>query len=446
MYGGYGIDMSLILYIGLNHETAPIDIREQLALSRQEIAELLATLCAPYSPLAEAVLLSTCNRVEMYALTQESDEVRDTRQAMRFIEEHLAGVHDMPLATLRRHLVYGEGQQAVEHLCRVAAGLDSMILGEAQILGQVVDAHETAIDCGTAGPVLAALLRKAIECGKRARTETDIGGSAASVSYAAVELAKNTLGSLKGRNVLLIGAGEMAQLAAHNLCAGGADRFLVVNRTFERAERLARPLGGQAHAWEAMESALRQADIVLCSAGAPHTIIHRDLVERVRQERNGESLFFIDIGVPRNVDPRVGELAGVSLYDIDDLQHVVQQNLSEREREVPKVEAIVQETTDEFMAWLAGREVISTICDLRQMAEQICADQVQRALNRLGPLDEREQEIVRNLGQRITHKLLHQPTVRLKESARNGDGAEYADAVRALFGLEPTPDKAGARQ
>jgi glutamyl-tRNA reductase len=440
------IQMSSIVYIGLNHRTASIDLRERLALSRQEISELLATLCKMSSPLAEAVLLSTCNRVEIYGLTQESDEVGDASRAICHIEECLADAQDIPLATLRRHLVHGQGQQAVEHLCRVAAGLDSMILGEAQILGQVVDAHETAIDCGTAGPVLAALLRKAIECGKRARTETDIGGSAASVSYAAVELAKNALGSLKGRNVLLIGAGEMAQLAAHNLCASGADRFLVVNRTFERAERLAQPLGGQAYAWEAMESALRQADIVLCSAGAPHTIIRRDMVERVCRDRNEAPLFFIDIGVPRNVDPRVGELAGVSLYDIDDLQQVVQRNLSEREREVPKVQAIVQEATDEFMAWLAGREVISTICDLRQMAEQICADQVQRALNRLGPLSEREQEVVRSLGQRITHKLLHQPTVRLKESARNGDGAEYVDAVRALFGLEPTPDKAGARQ
>ncbi len=422
-----------LFFAGLNHRTAPVEIRECLTVPPHEMDGFLRQLAEAArreSPLTEIALISTCNRFEVYGLAV------DGCQTSARVCEALSRLRNVPLATFRPHLVQGYGEDVVRHVCSVAAGLDSMILGEPQILGQVAEAYQAAVACGAAGPVLAGLFRKAVECGKRARTETGISEHAVSVSHVAVELAKQIFGSLADQSVLLVGAGEMAELAARNLVDNGARRILVINRSWERAERLAREFGGTAYGWEDLGLALMKADIVVCSAGAPHAIIHPPTLERVMALRRQRPLFLIDIAVPRNVEPGVRRIPGVYLYDIDDLQSVVQANLAHREREVPRVQAIVNEASAEFMAWFRTLDVVETIRDLRSMAERICDDEVDRALRRLGPMNEREVQIVRMLGRRIVGKLLHGPTIRLKEAAENGNGHQYADALRDLFGLD----------
>lgn len=421
-----------LFFVGLNHRTAPVEIRERLAVPTHEIEGFLRQLAdsvCPNSSISEVAIISTCNRFEVYG------RAADCSRAIGHLCEALANLRSVPLDVIFSHSTRGFDEAAVRHLCSVAAGLDSMILGEPQILGQVTEAYQLAVGCGTAGPVLAALFRKAIECGKRARSETGISEHAVSVSHVAVELAKQIFGSLGNCSVLLIGAGEMAELAARNLAANGAGRLLVVNRSRDRAEGLAREFGGIAYGWEDLGLALMKADIVVCSAGAPHAILHQDTLERAMVLRRQRPLFLIDIAVPRNVDSAVRKIPNVYLYDIDDLQSVVQANLVQREREVPRVQAIVRESTAEFITWVRSLDVAETIHDLRTLADQIRDDEVARALRRLGPLSEREEQIVRLLGHRIVSKLLHRPTVRLKEFAQNGDGHKYADALRDLFGL-----------
>ena len=432
--------MSGLTYLGLDHRTAPVHVRECLSLSVEDVSGLLRDLCNASGEFAdmhvpEAIWLGTCNRVELYALTHAPSPER----ALDHLEGFLTHSSGLPSDTLSPHLQRGHGPAVAEHLCRVAAGIDSMILGEAQILGQVGCAHRLALEAGTVGPVLDALFRKAIECGKRARTDTAIGNNAASVGYAAVELAAKTLGTLGGRRVLLIGAGEMAQAAASNLCRSNVLELLVVNRTYERALELAQRLGGKAMPWDSLSVALARADVVLCSVAAPQVVVGRDMMQGVVSQRADRPLLLIDIGVPRNVDPDVAGLDGVHLYDIDDLAHVVEDNLAEREAHVPHVEALVAGAVDEFAAWLASREVAPTIRDLHDMAQSICDAQVLQALQRLGPLGDREEEIIRSLGQAIANKLLHEPTVQLKHFAQNGQGVQYAQAVRDLFGLASTP-------
>lgn len=419
--------MELVL-VGLTHHTAPVAVRERLALTSSEKAGLLRELTQA-APLAEAAILSTCNRFEVYGVAD------DGQRAAGEIGDMLARLHGAAPEEVKPHLGAMQGEGVVRHLCTVAAGLDSMILGEPQVLGQVTEAYEGALDCCAAGPVLAALFRQAIHCGKRARTETAISERAASVSHAAVELTKQIFGSLGDRQVLLIGAGEMAELAARNLADNGAGRILVLNRSAERARTLAAQFAGEGLGWDDLGTALCRADIVVCSAAAPHAVIHTDAVRAAMAARRGQPLFLIDIAVPRNVDAEVGKLANVYLYDIDDLKSVVQENLEQRQREVPKVEAIVVACSSDFMAWLRSLDVASTIRDLRSAAERLRDDEVDRALRRLGPLDEHQERVVRMLAQNIVSKLLHTPTVRLKELADEGDGYRSAGVLRDLFGL-----------
>lgn len=419
--------MELVL-VGLTFRTAPVAVRERLALDSSGKAELLRSLNES-APLAEAAVLSTCNRFEVYGVAGDGEP------AIEAIIERLAGVYGGRPEEVRPHLVSAQGEAVVRHLCAVAAGLDSMVLGEPQVLGQVTEAYETSLACSAAGPVLAALFRQAIHCGKRARSETAISERAASVSHAAVELTKQIFGSLAERRVLLVGAGEMAELAARNLADNGAGRILVLNRSLERAQALAAQFRGEAFGWEALGTALCQADIVICSAAAPHTVIHADAVRAAMAARHGQPLFLIDIAVPRNVDADVGRLANVYLYDIDDLKGVVQENLEQRQREVPKVEAIVAASTAEYMAWLRSLDVASTIRDLHSAAERLCDAELSRALRRLGPIDPHQERVVRTLAHNIVSKLLHTPTVRLKELADAGDGYRSAGVLRDLFGL-----------
>ncbi len=424
--------MELVL-VGLTHRTAPVAIRERLALTSSELATLLDKLTRPSNgdaaPLAEAAILSTCNRFEVYGVADDGPRAPDR------IRGALAERSGIAPDELCAHLTTKVGEEVVWHLCAVAAGLDSMILGEPQILGQVTEAHQVALAAGAAGPVLGALFREAIHCGKRARSETAISERAASVSHAAVELAKQIFGALGDRKVLLIGAGEMAELAARNLADNGAGRILVVNRSRERAEALAGQFDGQAYGWDALGQALREADIVVCSAAAPHTVIHPAAVHAAMAARRDQPLFLIDIAVPRNVDAEVGQLANVYLYDIDDLKGVVEENLEQRQREVPKVEAIVAGCSADFTSWLCGLDVATTIRDLYSVAGRVRDDEVDRALRRLGPLSEHQERVVRILAHNIVSKLLHTPTARLKELAEEGNGWRSAGVLRDLFGL-----------
>ncbi len=424
--------MELVL-IGLTHHTAPVAVRERFALTAMESTALLGSLTQAANgigaPLAEAALLSTCNRFELYGVAGDGPQACEEIGAILACRQGAAPGDLQPcLRTL-------QGEDAVRHLCTVAAGLDSMILGEPQVLGQVAEAYEAALASGAAGPVLAALFRQAIHCGKRARSETAISERAASVSHAAVELTKQIFGSLGRLRVLLIGAGEMAELAARNLADNGVGSIMVVNRSRERAEAFAAQFGGLAFGWDALDEALGKADVVICSAAAPHSVIHCAAARAAMAARHEQPLFLIDIAVPRNVDAEVGRLRNVYLYDIDDLKHVVQENLERRQREVPRVEAIVAQCSADFVAWLHSLDVASTIRDLHSAAERLRDDEVDRALRRLGPLDARQERVVRVLAHNIVSKLLHGPTVRLKELADEGDGYRSAGVLRELFGL-----------
>lgn len=428
-----------IVLVGMNHTTAPVHVRERVALSGEALPEALENLqallqtpeqaCHSDLTRGEGAILSTCNRLEVYVAVSDGN----TGVAGR-IEQFLADLGGFPPAALSPHLYRYKTEEAVRHLLRVAAGLDSMVLGEPQILGQVADAYQAALAMGTMGPILSALFRQAIHAGKRARTETAIGRHPTSVSNAAVALASQVLGDLKGRRVLLVGAGEMAEAAVRSLVAAGASEFRIISRTYVRADELARPFGGSAMAWEQIGEALNWADIVLTSAAAPHTIIHAEGIRQIMAGRGERPLFFIDVAVPRNVDPAVEQIPHVYLYDIDDLHSITDESLAERRREIPKVEAIVAEEAEEYLTWLRVQSVVPTLKELRSKAEAIAREELQKTLTRLPRLSESERRIIAAMTHSIVQKILHEPTVRLKEHASNGRDV-YGEALRELFGL-----------
>ncbi len=421
-----------IICLGLNHQTAPIELRERLTFSPTALKAALARWgCGDEARPAgtvEGVILSTCNRLEVYALAHDMNAAGALRA---FLAEARHLPPDLPLPFYTH-----TDEAAVQHLFRVAAGLDSMIVGEPQILGQALAAYEAAQGQGAAGPVLAALFRRAVHTGKRARAETAISHSAATVGSVAVSLAEQVLGKLSNAIVLVLGAGEMGQLAAHALIARGARAPIVVNRSREHAHELAQTWGGEALPFERLEEALACADIVIAATAAPHIIVHAPMIEAALSARRGRPLFIIDIAVPRNVDPSAGQLPGVHLYNIDDLQAVVEDHLNGRRREVPRVEAIVAEEVAAFMAWFRALEVIPIITELRRRSEEIRRAEVARALRRLGNVSERERQVIEAMSQSLVNKLLHPPTERLKVEAGNGQAALYAAVARALFDLK----------
>jgi glutamyl-tRNA reductase len=312
-----------------------------------------------------------------------------------------------------------------------------MVLGESQIQGQVAQAHDLAISHGSAGPVIHSLFRTAVHAGKRARTETAINEHATSISHAAVELASQVFQDLSQKRALLVGAGEMAELAAKNLMDNGVGGILVVNRSPGRAASLAQRFGGDALDWHRLTQAVWQADIVISSTAAPHAVLTRETVATAMYMRRNRPLFIIDIAVPRDVEPTVGELSNVFLYDVDDLQQVVDANLEQRRREIPRVQTIIQAEVSQFMAWFRALDVVPTIVDLRQHAERIREAEMDRALRRLDHLSERERNVIQALSHRLVNKMLHYPTTRLKARANGGEAYQYAEVVRDLFGLDP---------
>ncbi|MBN1262448.1 MAG: glutamyl-tRNA reductase [Anaerolineae bacterium] len=422
-----------IVLVGLNHKVAPVEVRERLAFSPATLKPALARFHpddgdCPHA--SEGVILSTCNRLEIYTLSPSPQEAEAA--ACAFLE----ACHGQCRETFRPFLYTYANEEAVAHLFSVAAGLDSLVLGEFQILGQVTDALEACLECKTAGKVLTTLFRSAVETGKRARTETTISQGATSVSHVAVELARRIFGDLDACQVLLVGAGEMAELAARTLSVYGVKSLSILNRMRERAERLATEFNARPLGWDQFDSALRWADIVIASTSAPQAIFRPDNVRQALSTRRNRPLFFIDIAVPRNVDPEVDRLKGVYRYDIDDLKAVVETSLAERQREIPKVEAIVAEQQGKFMAWLCSLEVMPTIVDMRREMDRIRQGELEHTLSRLGNLSARDREIIQGMTQRIINKILHQPTIRLKEHANVSDGYYYAATVRDLFGLD----------
>jgi glutamyl-tRNA reductase len=427
--------MRHILCLGLNHTTAPLEIREKLSFAPSALQAALARFGPMHcnerpQGIAEAAILSTCNRLEVYALVRDLDEAIDTLIAL------LSEAHDVPVAAFRDYLYTHVDDDAARHLMRVAAGLDSLVVGEPQILGQVTEAYKSAMAHGASGTVLSALFRAAIHAGKRARTETTISTNAASISSVAVQLASHVFGDLAECEVLVLGAGEMGELAVRALMERGARGLLVANRTYDRAVTLARQWEGEAMTFERLGEGLTRADIVISATNAPHTILHSPDVADAMEARQDRPLFVIDIAVPRDVDTDVGELPGVHLYNIDDLQTMVENNMAERRAEVPHVEDIVTEELGSFVTWLASLEVVPTILELRSRAEDIRSAEFERALNRLGDLSDKEREVVEKLTTRLVNKLLHDPITHLKVEAANGNGVVYTQATRYLFGLD----------
>jgi glutamyl-tRNA reductase len=429
-----------IVAVGLNHTTAPVSLREQLSLNdcglRMALSDLAASRRIPnngngHPRLLESVVLSTCNRLEVYAVV-----AGEPKAGWRRVEQFLVDLQGLDLEELRRHLYRLEGQAVVNHLMRVAAGLDSMILGEAQILGQVSVAQAEAQTAGSIGPVLSHLFDHAIHAGKRARTETEIGRHTTSISHAAAQLVRDRAGSLESVQALIVGAGEMAEIAAQALQDRGLRQMSFINRTHSRAESLASHFGGRALNWYYLPSALAMADVVISSTGAPHTVIHEKDVCPGLAERAGRPLLIVDIAVPRDVEESVGDLPGIELFDVDHLQTTVDANMAQREAAIPAVEAIIDQEASRFESWLQGRQVLPVLVELRRRAQNIATAELDRYQPQLEELDPVCQDKVTRMVHRIVNKLLHEPTVRLKASAAEGNGVEYAQALRELFDLD----------
>jgi glutamyl-tRNA reductase len=411
-----------LLLVGISHRVAPVELRERVALNGDEAAALARELAGEEG---EAVCLSTCNRTELYLSGDAAPDVAERAVAA------LATRAGLGEGELRAVLYRLEDEAAGIHLFRVAAGLDSMVPGEGEILGQV----RAAFEAGKPGPLLDRLFRQAIHAGKKVRTETAIAESPASVSAAAAALAEQVFGDLSGCRVLLVGAGKIGELAARNLVSRGAEIAVVANRSFDNAQELTGRFGGRAVTVDEVPSALGGIDVVLSSTSASGHVLTRDDVSRGLPERRGRPLFLIDIAVPRDLDPAIHDLEGCYLYDIDDLESVVAETLAGRRREAGRAEAIVLDEAERFRAWQASRDVVPAIASLRALAEEIRESELDRARARLERLTEAERRAVEAVTARIVDKLLHAPTVKMKEAAAGADGAVYADALRHLFGL-----------
>jgi glutamyl-tRNA reductase len=420
--------MNLII-VGLSHKTAPIELRERLAFPEKHLKEALAELLR-LPGISEGMILSTCNRVEVYAKTENPPAGEEA------IRRFIADYHKLSLDRLAPHLYTHADQAAVQHTFRVASSLDSMVVGEPQILGQLKDAYQLAQGCGTTGVLLNNLLPRAFGVAKKVRTETGIAQNAVSVSFAAVELAKKIFDNLQDKVVMIIGAGEMSELVAQHLISNGVKNIFVSNRTYERAVELANKFSGQAIKYDRILEEMPRADIIISSTGAPHIVIHSQHVLKAVQARKQRPMFFIDIAVPRDVDPAVNHIENVYLYDIDDLQSVVEANIRERQREAKVAEEIISKEASRFCNYLKRLDVTPTIVALREALEEIRRREVDKALSKLKNISEAERQVIEGLTQGIINKILHQPTVTLKHHSASNDIQSYIETTRQLFGLK----------
>ena len=420
-----------LLLTGISHKTAPVHLREKLAIGENLLPEALHEL--QNLGASEAVILSTCNRVEI-ALTAPDHE-----EPSRVIEHFLRDWKGSA-AAFDGHLYSLEARGAIQHLFRVAASLDSMVVGEPQILGQLKNAYAIARSEGTVGGLLEQVMTRAFGVAKRVRTETGIGQMAVSVSYAAVELARNIFGSLNGHSVMIIGSGKMGELAAKHLHRSGAKRIFVTNRTWERAQEMAATFKGQAIEYSNFTSMLHEVDIIIASSGAPHYILNREDMQRVIRARKNKPMFVIDIAVPRNIDPAVNDVEGVFLYDVDDLEGVVNANIKERSKQAEQAEAIVTDEVERMMSRLKIAEVTPTIVSLQEQLENIRAAEVTRALRRIPSLTPEQHAQVaaqfEAMSKSIVNKIAHGPISAIRRNAGQPDGDQIIEAVRQAFHLQ----------
>jgi glutamyl-tRNA reductase len=421
--------MSIVL-VGLNHKTAPVEVRERLAFSDEALAAHLRAL-VDGELVREGLIFSTCNRVEVLAAAATP---RGAAAASR-LGDFLSEARSVPTELFAGHLYTHADDAAVRHVFRVASSLDSMVVGEPQVLGQVRRAYSLAVEAGTAGKVLHRLVHRALHVAKRVRTETGIAASAVSISYTAVELGKKIFGSLKGTTVLLVGAGEMAELAAQHLTGAGASRLLVANRTFETAQRLAVEFGGEAVEFDSLAERLREADVVLCSTGAPHYVITPEMAAAAREARRNRPGFFIDISVPRNVDPKVGEINNLFVFDVDDLEAVIASNIREREREAERAELIVESEVMQFQQALRDLDLGPTVGALKDRLRQIAREELERQRPRLGDLTPEQERAIEQLLMSAVNKISHPVIHRLRRSYDTGED-DHMQAWRDIFKLE----------
>ncbi len=417
-----------IVIVGLSHKTAPVEIREKVAFSPTAMDVPLQQLLQ-FPAVAEAVIVSTCNRVELYAVSRQPEA------AIVEMKQFLADFHQLELEKLEEHLYDFSGSGAIKHVLRVAASLDSMMIGEPQILGQIKTAYGYACEYNAVGLILNRFLHKTFSVAKRVRNETAIASNAVSVSFAAVELARKIFDSLDNKTVMLVGAGEMCELAAKHFVNNGVSKVLVTNRTFSRAEKLAEEFNGTAVSFDNFQEQLHRVDIILSSTGAPDYVLGAKKLKEVCKERRYKPMFLIDIAVPRDIDPAANKLDGIYLYDVDDLQGVVQANVKERQKEAAKAELIIAEEVEKFQDWLATLQVKPTIVALRQQLDQVRQAEVEKTLANLTDLGAKERKAIESMSSAIINKILHHPTKVLKQANSGDEGSLYLDAVRALFDL-----------
>jgi glutamyl-tRNA reductase len=415
---------------GLNHTTAPVEVRERLAIDEGALAEMVGELRS-LPGMHEGLILSTCNRVEVAVTSEDSVDAHDS------VNEFLARRRSVSPSWLKPYLYCHDGREAIRHLFRVAASLDSMVVGEPQILGQMKAAFEAAKSQGAIGGFLETVLTRAFRAAKRIRTETEIGQSAVSISYAAVELARQIFGSLDNRHVLLLGAGKMSVLAARHLARAGAASIHVTNRSPERAARLAAAVQGHIADYTNFTATLPTMDVVIASSAAPHYVLSKEMMRGVMASRRNRPVFLIDIAVPRNIDPAVNEIDGVFLYDIDDLQKVVDRNKAGRQEKAAGAERIVEVEVERLVLRLNERHASQDIVTLQNQLEQLRAGEVERFRARLGELTPQQEEALQAITRGIINKIAHAPITELRKHAGDLDNANVLELIRRLFRLEP---------
>jgi glutamyl-tRNA reductase len=423
----------VVILLGINHNTAPIEVRERLAIAPSRLAD--ATRALAHQPgIREAIILSTCNRVELLTVQDAIIPAEENPGTLNFLYEYL----NIPATDLQPHLYEFREREAIRHLFRVASSLDSMVVGEPQILGQVKEAYTTGREVGAVSTTLEGLLQRAFTVAKRVRTETQIGSSSVSIASVAVDLARKIFDSLEGKTVLLVGAGKMSELAARHLIQQGAASILVANRTQSRAELIAKEFNGQVIPFDQIYEQADRADIVITSTGAPQKIFGRSHGQHFLHRRRNRPMFFIDIAVPRDVDPRMNEVEGCFVYDIDDLQQVAQANLADRGREAEAAETIVTREVDKYLQRLQTLNAVPAIQSLQQYAETIRQAELRRSQSKLASLTPDQREAVEALTRSLTAKFLHHPLTGIRQAAQQGDAQALADLQRLYTG-QPNP-------
>ena len=419
-----------IVCCGLNHKTAPVEVREKIAFQEYKLKDALKNLIN-IEGIDECMILSTCNRVEIYVTSSNPPEEIKSK-IISFISEF----HNINPEKFKTHLYFHVNYEAIRHIFRVGSSLDSLVVGEPQIIGQIKDAYRFAVRCKTTGTILNKLLHRTFFVAKRVRTETEIANSAVSISFAAVELAKKIFETLKNKKILLIGAGEMCELAAKHLISNGAREIYVANRTFEKAIELAEEFSGTPVSFENKYLIMEKVDIVISSTGAPHYVVEFEEVNEISKLRKHKPLFMIDIAVPRDIDPKINEIEGVYLYDIDDLKEIVERNILARKSEAEKAEVLVSQEAQKFLKWLESLDITPLIVKFREKFEKIAEEEKNKYIKKLNGLGDKENEIINQMVNVIVHRILHEPCVNLKNFQElNLTKSEVENVFKKIFNI-----------